>query len=106
MVRVTRDGQQVAVLRPRLVQYQSQGGQWIAQIALRSTPLQDIYVTLSQTSSSQKEVRLHVLVNPLVWWIWCGGIVVILGGLIAFTPSLPERRAALVLAGAVPVVAR
>jgi cytochrome c-type biogenesis protein CcmF len=106
VVRVTQNGQQVAVLRPSLVQYQSQGGQWIAQIALRSTPLEDFYVTLSQTSSTQKDVRLHVLVNPLVWWIWCGGIVVILGGLIAFTPGLPERRAALVVAGAVPAVAR
>lgn len=34
VVRVTRDGQQVAVLRPRLVQYQSQGGQWIDRLRI------------------------------------------------------------------------
>jgi len=35
--------------------------------------------------------------NPLVKWIWFGGVVVVFGTLVAL---LPNRRAVLVLAGA------
>ena len=37
---------------------------------------------------------IHAYLNPLVKWIWFGGIVVVLGTVLAM---LPNRRAALVL---------
>ena len=40
---------------------------------------------------------LHAYLNPLVKWIWFGGVVVVFGTLVAL---LPNRRAVLVLAGA------
>jgi cytochrome c biogenesis factor len=30
-----------------------------------------------------------VIVEPMVWWIWVGGLIVAVGGLLA---SLPKRR--------------
>jgi cytochrome c-type biogenesis protein CcmF len=77
-----------------LILFQNQDNQPVSVVGLRSTPLQDIYVTLVQTSPDLKTVRLHVLINPLLWWIWAGGLVVILGGIVAFTPNARERRAA------------
>jgi hypothetical protein len=40
---------------------------------------------------------LHAYLNPLVKWIWLGGIVVVLGTLVTL---LPNRRSVFVLAGA------
>ncbi len=108
IVRVTRGGQPVTTLAPALVLFQqnsSQGGDngQVPLIGLRSTPLRDIYMTLSQIRPTPAGtiVQLHVLINPLLWWVWAGGIVVILGGIVSFTPAARERRVA--VAAAAPV---
>jgi cytochrome c-type biogenesis protein CcmF len=86
--------------------FQNQDNQPVSVVGLRSTPLQDIYVTLVQPSPDLKTVRLHVLINPLVWWIWAGGLVSILGGLVAFTPGARERRARASVPAPVPATHR
>jgi cytochrome c biogenesis factor len=108
-VEVAKDGHPVATLTPRLVIFQQnpfQGAQPIGVPALHSTPRQDIYVTLVEPSRDLGSVRLHVLVNPLLWWIWVGGAIVLLGGLVAFTPDARERRASLKIPAAATVGAR
>jgi cytochrome c-type biogenesis protein CcmF len=66
-------------------------------VAIESTPLRDLYVVYSGVDPSTNKPVVHAFLNPLVKWIWFGGIVVILGtGLAMF----PERRAALVLRAA------
>jgi cytochrome c biogenesis factor len=40
---------------------------------------------------------IHAFLNPLVKWIWLGGLVVVLGTLVTL---LPNRRAVLVFTGA------
>ena len=105
-VQITKGGHPVTTLQPGLILYQNQGNQPVSVIGLRSTPLQDIYVTLVQPSSDLKTVRLHVLINPLLWWVWAGGLVVILGGIVAFTPNARERRAAVTVPAPAAAVAR
>ncbi len=69
-------------------------------VALRSTPLDDLYAVLAGwTRDGDATVRF--LVNPLVMWIWAGGVVLTAGTLIAM---LPARRRAGVPVG-VPVEA-
>ena len=60
----------------------------VTEVAIYSTLLEDIYVILigwDETGTT----AFKVLVNPLVNWIWLGGLVFTIGGLIAFWP---ERR--------------
>jgi cytochrome c-type biogenesis protein CcmF len=59
-----------------------------SDIALRSTPRDDLYVTLTGWTA-EGEATLRLLVNPLVMWIWVGGLVLSAGALLAM---LPERR--------------
>jgi cytochrome c-type biogenesis protein CcmF len=59
-------------------------------VALRSTPANDLYVILAAWTR-EGEATLRLLVNPLVMWIWAGGIVLTAGAVIAM---LPERRPA------------
>jgi cytochrome c-type biogenesis protein CcmF len=66
-------------------------------VAIESSPLRDLYVVYAGQSPDTGKPVIHAYVNPLVKWIWFGGIVVVLGTGLAM---LPDRRAALVLRGA------
>jgi cytochrome c-type biogenesis protein CcmF len=59
-----------------------------SQVALRSTPYDDLYVTLVGWTSDGR-ATLRLLVNPLVMWMWAGGLVLSLGAIVAM---LPEPR--------------
>ncbi len=66
-------------------------------VAIESSPLRDLYVVYSGIDPDTNKPVIHAFINPLVKFIWFGGIVVILGtGLAMF----PERRAALVIRAA------
>ncbi|MDQ2689814.1 MAG: heme lyase CcmF/NrfE family subunit [Chloroflexota bacterium] len=62
----------------------------IATPAVRTSPGEDLYVTLLASDPSTGAVTLHLFVNPLVVWIWIGGGIVGLGSVFA---AWPERRA-------------
>jgi cytochrome c-type biogenesis protein CcmF len=66
-------------------------------VAIYSTLKEDLYVVYAGQSPETQLPVMHVFLNPLVKWIWFGGVVVVLGTLVAL---LPNRRAVLVLSGA------
>jgi cytochrome c-type biogenesis protein CcmF len=66
-------------------------------VAIHSTLQEDLYVVYAGTSPDTQLPVIHAYLNPLVKWIWFGGVVVVLGTLVAL---LPNRRAVLVLSGA------
>ncbi len=53
---------------------------------------QDVYVVLAGVTGSDK-AEIRIAFNPLVWWVWFGGLVMGVGGLIVMWPQA-ERRAA------------
>ncbi|MBI4285534.1 MAG: heme lyase CcmF/NrfE family subunit [Chloroflexi bacterium] len=59
----------------------------VTEVAIRSTLKEDLYVIL--VGWDENGTAFRVLVNPLVAWMWIGGIVMVAGGLLAFWP---ERR--------------
>jgi cytochrome c-type biogenesis protein CcmF len=63
-------------------------------VANQSTPLRDLYVVYAGRSPESGKPVIHAYLNPLVKWIWFGGIVLVLGTGLAL---LPNRRAAIVL---------
>ena len=67
-------------------------------VAIFSSLREDIYVVYAGQDPDDKLPVIHAFLNPLVKWIWLGGVFVVLGTLLAL---LPNRREALVLA-AVP----
>jgi cytochrome c-type biogenesis protein CcmF len=64
------------------------------KVAIQSSPLRDLYVVYAGQSPETGAPVIHAYLNPLVKWIWFGGIVVVLGTLLALVPN---RRAAIVL---------
>lgn len=66
-------------------------------VANESSPLRDLYVVYAGRSPDTNKPVIHAYLNPLVKWIWFGGIVVVLGTGLAM---IPDRRSALVLRAA------
>jgi len=66
-------------------------------VAIRSTLQEDLYVVFAGMSPETQLPVIHAYLNPLVKWIWFGGVVVVFGTLVAL---LPNRRAVLVFSGA------
>ncbi|MBI2860509.1 MAG: heme lyase CcmF/NrfE family subunit [Chloroflexi bacterium] len=70
----------------------------VTEVAIRSTLREDLYVILLN-AEEDGTVVLKLLVNPLVAWVWIGGIVFIIGGLFAFWPDRRRALAAPVRSG-------
>ncbi|MBM3958210.1 MAG: heme lyase CcmF/NrfE family subunit [SAR202 cluster bacterium] len=62
--------------------------------AIRSTPIEDLYVVPSDFLSDGRLV-LRVSINPLAWWLWIAGPVFIAGTALALwpNPATETRRA-------------
>jgi cytochrome c-type biogenesis protein CcmF len=73
-------------------------------VAIYSTLKEDLYVVFAGINPQNDLPTIHVFINPLVKWVWWGGMVVVMGTLVAL---LPNRAVQLVLARTeVPVAAR
>jgi cytochrome c biogenesis factor len=66
-------------------------------VAIASSAKHDLYVVYAGQSPESQQPVIHAYLNPLVKWIWFGGMIVVFGTLVAL---LPNRRSVLVLAGA------
>lgn len=92
---VYKDGKYVGELYPRR-DYYYESQQTITIVGLRSTPEDDLYVILADWQSlSAAGASFKVYHNPLVWWLWRGMIVFVIGTLIA---ALPVKEPELVQA--------
>ncbi len=56
------------------------------------TPWRDIYLTLGSLSSEGDVAAVSVKFNPLVSWIWYGGLILVAGTVVAMWPDRRERR--------------
>jgi cytochrome c-type biogenesis protein CcmF len=75
----------------------------IAQVGIRSTPWEDLYVTLGGVEPDGSAATVKVMVNPMVMWIWLGGLIITFGALITMIPSRARRAST---AESVDLVAR
>ena len=90
---VLRGGKSVMMLYPERRTYlASQITETI--VAVESSPLRDLYVVYAGINPDTNQPVIHAYLNPLVKWIWFGGVIVVLGTGLAL---LPNRRTALVL---------
>jgi len=68
------------------------------EVAIRSTLREDVYLVYAGSVQSTEESVFRITITPLVWWVWYGGIVLAIGGIIAMWPgagvaSSARRRA-------------
>ena len=75
-------GAPIGVLDPRLNYYPT-SDQPITTPAVRERPHEDLYLTLLAFERDGSQATIQAIVEPLVWWIWVGGVVIGLGALIS-----------------------
>jgi len=59
------------------------------EVGILSQQRQDVYLVLAGAIGEAAEIRINF--NPLVVWVWNGGLLMAIGGLIVMWP-VPERR--------------
>jgi cytochrome c-type biogenesis protein CcmF len=99
-VEVTRDGKRVGLLTTEKRQHVDAEGnptfQPSTEVGIRSDLREDLYVVLAGVVNGTEQAVYRFTINPLVWWVWYGGMIVALGGLIVMWPgggSITVRRA-------------
>jgi len=84
-VEVYRDGQLKYTLEPQRDFYPD-FNMAATRAAIRSTPVEDLFVVPSE-NLPDGSVGFRILVNPLIWWMWVAGPVLILGTLVSLWPQ-------------------
>jgi cytochrome c-type biogenesis protein CcmF len=57
------------------------------EVAIRSGLQEDLYITYAGSVGGTEEAVYRFTINPLVWWVWFGGFVLALGGLVTMWPG-------------------
>ena len=83
---VTKNGRAVTTLAPRMNQYATMR-EPIGTPDVHSTLAGDLYLSILNVDVAQQNVALHLIVTPMVMWIWIAALVMGLGGLMALVPS-------------------
>ncbi len=91
-VEVYKDGKLLDVMEPQRTFYPS-FNMASTRAAIKSTPVQDLFVVPSE-SLSDGRVGFRILVNPLIWWMWVAGPVLVLGTLVSLWPQRATQRSA------------
>jgi cytochrome c-type biogenesis protein CcmF len=83
----------VATLRPGLDTFGGAGasGVPLPETALRSTPREDLLVTVVRIDLDRGIAVVEVFRRPLILWIWIGGLLVVAGGALALRQPRSSR---------------
>lgn len=87
-------GKTIDTVYPEKNIYRYEGNREINQeteVSLRSTYKDDLYIILSNVNSNTN-ATFRAIINPMVSWIWAGGLVVLFGAMITMMPKFSKRR--------------
>lgn len=59
--------------------------------AINSTPMEDFYLVPSEFRDDGQAV-FRVLINPMVWWMWASGPILVIGTLFSLWPGRSSER--------------
>jgi len=84
---VYKNGREVRTLMPEQRIFKTGSGQTTTTVALHSTPKEDLYVVFAGMSHDGLTYEIKAYVNPLVYWIWVGAAMMILGTIVTLLPN-------------------
>ncbi len=91
-----RGSEDLGNVQPEKLVYRGWEDQPTTAVALRSTmPLmEDVYVLLSGIEGGEKQtITIRVFINPLVSFIWLGGLLLLAGTVLCAWPTVVRRQA-------------
>ncbi|MGQ0639522.1 MAG: heme lyase CcmF/NrfE family subunit [Gemmatimonadaceae bacterium] len=90
-IRIFRKGEEIDRLTPRMNFYSTQQ-EPVPTPAVRSRPWGDLYLNLMAFEQDGSSATIRAITEPLVPWIWFGGLIICIGAMVA--GSGPARRRA------------
>ncbi len=106
---VTKGARDVATMHPSMNFYNSRVGRDsgpTTEVGLHTTLIEDVYVVLNGYERGGDLAAFELFVNPLMLWMWIGGLVMVFGAVFAMLPlrvksprSVSARQPASALAG-------
>jgi cytochrome c-type biogenesis protein CcmF len=104
-IRVTDADGRIHHLAPARHQYRSHANQPTSEAAVLSTVTGDLFLTLGEVERERGRVWVRAIVTPRLQWIWAGGTLITLGGLVAVLLAFQPRRRWWFFGGGVTAVA-
>jgi cytochrome c-type biogenesis protein CcmF len=93
-IKAYKDGKLIRTMNPEKRSYLAGEGQTTTEVALHSTPVEDLYLVFAGMSNDGGKYEIKAYLNPLVWWLWFGAAVMVFGTAITL---LPDRKGAFTL---------
>ncbi len=87
---VSEHGHRLVTLDPEKRRYLA-SDQPSSEVAVRSTLARDLYVVLGGLEENNRTLDFQIYDNPLVAWVWIGGLVLIGGTMICIFPTRREE---------------
>lgn len=87
IIEVLKDNKQQMLLFPEKRHFQGNDQATGTMVAIYSTLKEDLYVVFAGVDPDTNLPVVHAFLNPLVKWIWLGGVWVVLGTILALVPS-------------------
>ena len=91
-VAILKDGKQIDTLHPEK-RFYKKPEQPTTEVAIRSTLGGDLYLVLGAYDNASRTATIQAYVNPLVGFLWWGGIVLALGTVVTIWPTRVAARA-------------
>ena len=60
--------------------------------------MEDLYIVFAGSPEGTEEAVYRFTISPLVWWLWFGGVLLVVGGVVTLWPgggasTVPVQRA-------------
>jgi cytochrome c-type biogenesis protein CcmF len=100
-VEVSRDGKRLGVMKsekrqhftctvsmsPCPAAFRRQSFEPSTEAGIRSDLREDVYIVFAGSVAGTEEAVYRFTLNPLVWWVWFGGVILVLGGVVVMWPG-------------------
>ncbi len=86
------NGRELQPLQPRRNVYFKNPDAPTSEVGLRMTWMEDLYVVLNGWEDEAVSATFSIYRNPLMIWLWVGGLVLAIGTLVAMWPHPGSRR--------------
>jgi cytochrome c-type biogenesis protein CcmF len=87
VINVFKNGKQIDTMYPERRFYKA-SQQPSTIVANRSTLKEDLYIVFSGMNQDTGRPIIKAHLNPLVWWIWAGVHIMVIGTIIALVPNM------------------
>jgi cytochrome c-type biogenesis protein CcmF len=90
-VEVSKDGRRAGLMtsekRQHVDSFKRPTFEPSTEVAIRSNLQEDVYIVFAGAVNGTEEAVYRFNLNPLVWWVWFGGLVLVFGGLLTMWPG-------------------